>query len=218
MKGAGKTPSGNQARADHQKLFDSSKVSKWWEDDEWVARTTQECRDFDYRGKIVMAPMVNANKLTLRLEGLHYGADRVYSEEIFDFELAKSRRYYNKVFDKVDYICGDQDRSWGKVVWSTNKEEGRRVALQLGTSEQGLAVTAALRVCKDVGAIDVNMGCPKDFSLRRGMGAALLTRPDRVSDILKALRRNLPEEVKLTAKIRLLDDVEEKFPQENFRV
>ena len=29
--------------------------------------------------------------------------------------------------------------------------------------------------------IDVNMGCPKGFSLKGGMGAALLTQPEKVS-------------------------------------
>ena len=31
--------------------------------------------------------------------------------------------------------------------------------------------------------IDVNMGCPKGFSLKGGMGAALLTQPEKVSRV-----------------------------------
>lgn len=33
-------------------------------------------------------------------------------------------------------------------------------------------------VSADVGRIDVNMGCPKAFSLQGGMGAALLRKPE----------------------------------------
>ena len=31
--------------------------------------------------------------------------------------------------------------------------------------------------------VDVNMGCPKGFSLKGGMGAALLTQPEKVSRV-----------------------------------
>lgn len=33
--------------------------------------------------------------------------------------------------------------------------------------------------------VDVNMGCPKSFSVDGGMGVALMSKPDDVVDILK---------------------------------
>ncbi|MBA0793919.1 hypothetical protein Gohar_018296 [Gossypium harknessii] len=59
-----------------------------------------------------------------------------------------------------------------------------------------------LELCKDVAAVDINMGCPKSFSVSGGMGAALLTKPDLIHDILTTLRRNIDTPV--TCKIRLL--------------
>ncbi|CAL5324467.1 unnamed protein product [Camellia sinensis] len=56
--------------------------------------------------------------------------------------------------------------------------------------------------CKDVAAVDINMGCPKSFSISGGMGAALLTKPELIHDILTTLKRNLDTPV--TCKIRLL--------------
>ena len=35
----------------------------------------------------------------------------------------------------------------------------------------------------DVAGIDVNMGCPKEFSLKGGMGAALLAQPEKVREV-----------------------------------
>ena len=35
----------------------------------------------------------------------------------------------------------------------------------------------------DVAGIDVNMGCPKEFSLKGGMGAALLSQPERIREV-----------------------------------
>jgi len=37
--------------------------------------------------------------------------------------------------------------------------------------------------CGDVGAIDVNMGCPKPFSTAGGMGSALLKQPQRAHEV-----------------------------------
>lgn len=56
---------------------------------------------------------------------------------------------------------------------------------------------------KDVAAIDVNMGCPKHFSVQGGMGAALLHKPEIAADIIATLRRNL--NVPVSCKIRFTD-------------
>jgi len=60
---------------------------------------------------------------------------------------------------------------------------------------------------EDVSGIDVNCGCPKKFSIQGGMGAALLTNPDK----LKAILTNLVENCGLpvTCKIRMLETKEE---------
>lgn len=50
--------------------------------------------------------------------------------------------------------------------------------------------------------LDVNMGCPKPFSCDFGMGAALLQKPDRAKDILRALVKNVP--LPITCKIRFV--------------
>lgn len=46
------------------------------------------------------------------------------------------------------------------------------------------------------------MGCPKEFSLKGGMGAALLSDPNRAKLILKTLVDNV--NVPVTCKIRFL--------------
>lgn len=51
------------------------------------------------------------------------------------------------------------------------------------------------------------MGCPKEFSVKGGMGSALLRQPDKVKDILTTLVSNLS--IPVTCKIRLLPTVEE---------
>ncbi|GAB2279244.1 hypothetical protein Dimus_013892, partial [Dionaea muscipula] len=63
-------------------------------------------------------------------------------------------------------------------------------------------VSVLILRCKDVAAVDINMGCPKSFSVSGGMGAALLSKPEMIHDILTTLKRNL--DIPITCKIRLL--------------
>lgn len=55
--------------------------------------------------------------------------------------------------------------------------------------------------------IDINMGCPKEFSIKGGMGASLLKQPEKAKAILNTLVKN--SQVSITCKIRVLDDLEE---------
>lgn len=60
---------------------------------------------------------------------------------------------------------------------------------------------------QDVAGIDINMGCPKDFSLKGGMGAALLSCPDKACAILSAVVSAVS--VPVSCKIRVLPDMDD---------
>lgn len=51
-----------------------------------------------YRDKIIMAPMVKIGTLPTRILALRYGADLVYTEEIIDWRLLRSKRIPNGTF------------------------------------------------------------------------------------------------------------------------
>lgn len=48
------------------------------------------------------------------------------------------------------------------------------------------------------------MGCPKEFSIKGGMGAALLLQPEKAKNILRTLVQNLS--IPVSCKIRVLED------------
>lgn len=48
------------------------------------------------------------------------------------------------------------------------------------------------------------MGCPKEFSIKGGMGVALLTQPEKAKNILSTLIQNL--KIPVTCKIRVFED------------
>lgn len=96
----------------------------------------------------------------------------------------------------MDYI----DEHDGHIVFRTCALEKDKVVLQLGTANAERALRIAKMVENDVAGIDINMGCPKEFSIKGGMGAALLNDPDRAKNILKTLVENI--KIPVTCKIR----------------
>ena len=51
-----------------------------------------------YIDKIILAPMVRMGTLPLRLLALRYGADIVYTEEIVDKKMVRTKRIVNGKF------------------------------------------------------------------------------------------------------------------------
>lgn len=152
----------------------------------------------DYRNVVVLAPMVRAGTLPLRLTCLDYGADLVFSEELVDKKLIGCTRRAGAAPGVIEFISARD----GAHVFSTCAAEAGRNVLQIGTADAALALQAVSPFARDVAAIDVNMGCPKPFSTHCGMGQGLLSTPELAADIIGTLRRNLP--IPITCKIRVL--------------
>ncbi|KAF1354913.1 hypothetical protein BDV97DRAFT_395315 [Delphinella strobiligena] len=175
----------------------------------------------DYRGKVVLAPMVRSGECPSRLLALKYGADLVWGPETVDKALIGTTRRINPVTKTIDFtrissngvknpnLSPNQRES---LIFRLNPErEGRQLIHQIGTSNPETAVQAAKLIAGDVAGIDVNAGCPKPFSTTGGMGAALLKTPDKLCSILEALVSEVgtPFEIGISVKIRLLNTPEE---------
>ncbi|KAL2093342.1 hypothetical protein ACEWY4_010654 [Coilia grayii] len=161
-----------------------------------------ETAELSFRDKTALAPMVRVGTLPMRLLALDYGADIVYCEELIDIKMAQCKRIVNEVLDTVDYVAPDD-----RVMFRTCGRERGRVIFQMGTADPERALTVAKLVQNDVAAIDVNMGCPKEYSTKGGMGAALLSDPDKIEAILTTLVKGLSKPV--TCKIRVLPSLED---------
>jgi tRNA-dihydrouridine synthase len=159
-----------------------------------------------YKSAKILAPMVRCGTLPLRLLALRYGANTVYSEEIVDKKLIQCERIENKILGTIDFVSGEVGNR--ELVFRTlRQEEHGKLVFQIGTATPELAVQAAKVVAADVDSIDVNMGCPKHFSVHSGMGVALTRDSDRACSIIRALRASL--DIPVSCKIRLLETVDE---------
>ncbi|POS69171.1 dihydrouridine synthase [Diaporthe helianthi] len=180
-----------------------------------VRRVAIPPRGVDYRGKLVLAPMVRSGELPSRLLALHYGADLVWGPETVDRSMLGATRRVNPTTKTIDFIRvphhGQKQpppNAKESVIYRLHPErEGRKLIFQIGTSDPDRAVAAARLIAPDVAGIDVNAGCPKSFSTHDGMGAALLRTPDKLVAILEALVKNIvPEfQIGISVKIRILE-------------
>ena len=169
----------------------------------------------DYRGKVVLAPMVRSGELPSRLLALKYGADLVWGPETVDRSMIGTTRRINPAISTIDFTRPPSNSSRPppdiqreSLIYRIHPErEHGKLIFQIGTSSPETAVDAARLVARDVTGIDVNAGCPKPFSTSGGMGAALLQTPDRLASILTALVKEIGEvyEIGISVKIRLLE-------------
>ncbi|KAG9257000.1 putative tRNA dihydrouridine synthase [Emericellopsis atlantica] len=169
-------------------------------------------RGVDYRGgKVVLAPMVRSGELPTRLLSLKYGADLVWGPEVVDRAIIGATRRVVEKSKIVEWVhnanAENQSHPGERIIFRTSEKEAGKMVFQVGTADPELAVKAAQLVAADVNEIGVNAGCPKPFSTKGGMGAALLQTPDKLCSILRALVENVgsKHDISISVKIRILD-------------
>lgn len=172
----------------------------------------------EYRGKVVLAPMVRSGECPSRLMALKYNADLVWGPETIDKALIGTTRRENIRTGTVDFTRISSNGAKNPAIDPGQREsviyrlhparEGSKLVYQIGTANPETAVQAAKLIAPDVAGIDVNAGCPKPFSTSGGMGAALLKTPEKLESILRALVKEVgePFEIGISVKIRLLND------------
>lgn len=172
----------------------------------------------DYRGKVVLAPMVRSGELPTRLIALKYGADLVWGPETIDKAIVGASRRINPRNSMVEFTRIPSNNNakanaepQESIIYRIDpqREKGKLI-FQMGTASPKIAVEASKVIAGDVAGIDVNAGCPKPFSTSGGMGAALLQTPDHLGEILEALVSEVGNvwQIGISVKIRILPDQE----------
>lgn len=141
------------------------------------------------RPVLVAGPMVRYSKLPFRETLRHYNCDIVYSPMILAREFVR-----NSQARLSDFSTNDNDRC---------------LIVQVGVNN----VTDLLRMVEmikdDVDGIGINCGCPIKEQVREGIGAALMSQPELVSGMVKAVKDKYGDEICIETKIRVHDDIEE---------
>ena len=118
------------------------------------------------------------------------GVDRCVSEFIRITDMLLPERVFTRVMPEL--------RNGGRTV------AGVPVRGQLlGSDPACMADNAARLASLGPTGVDLNFGCPAKVVNRHGGGAALLQTPQRVGDIVAAVRRAVPAHLPVSAKMRL---------------
>lgn len=141
--------------------------------------------------KIILAPMEGVvdpvvRQLFSALGGIDYC--------VTEFLRITSNLYPNKVFYK----------NCPELLNNSRTASGTPVFLQILGSDL-ITMAENAQKAAELGAfgIDINFGCPAKTVNRHDGGAALLREPDRVFKVVESVRRAVPPQIPVTAKVRL---------------
>lgn len=133
------------------------------------------------KGKALLAPMAGISNLPFRLIARSFGCALAFTEMI------SANGIIRKSDRTLEYLrtCAD-DNPLGAQIF--------------GADPEIMAEAACIVANHGVDVIDINMGCPVKKVIKAGAGAILMKDPDRVSRIIRAVKKAV--RIPVTVKIR----------------
>lgn len=134
------------------------------------------------RKKVILAPLTRGNNLPFRRLCADFGADVTMSEMAFARQLIRGR--YRKEITRLRRA--ENEKIYGVQIATNVIDEGVKAGL----------------MAADAGAdwLDLNCGCPIWEATRRGLGSALLRKPEKLARLVSGIAGQLT--IPLTVKIR----------------
>lgn len=141
---------------------------------------------------IVLAPMEGVTDAPMRALMTERGGFSYCVSEFLRVsqEVLPARTFYDNVPELRNPEC------------TTDSQVPVQIQL-LGGHPGRLALSALRAVEAGAKAIDLNFGCPAPTVNRHDGGASLLKHPDRIQEIVSEVRKALPLEIPVSAKLRL---------------
>ena len=133
------------------------------------------------QGQVILAPLTRGNNLPFRRLCAYYGADVTMSEMGFARQLIKGDPK-----EKTRLRRAENEQLYGLQIATNVIDEGIKAGM----------------MAAEAGAdwVDLNCGCPIHEATRRGLGSALLRKPEKLARLVAGIAKELP--IPLTVKIR----------------
>lgn len=132
-------------------------------------------------GRLFLAPMVRVTDPAFRVLCREQGASLAFTEMIVAEALAR----------KIPKIVRD----------TVARPRDRPLGVQIAATDPKIAALAVRCADETAALFDLNLGCPVHHALNQGIGAALLSDPVRIGELLAAMRSATDKPV--TAKMRV---------------
>jgi nifR3 family TIM-barrel protein len=140
-------------------------------------------KNVEFKNRVFLAPMAGVTNMAFRKLAVKHGAGMVYAEMVSDKGLL-----YDNVRTKRMIEVSDDEHPVVMQIFGSNKETLVLAAKYIEEHSKA-----------DI--IDINMGCPVNKVIKSGAGSALLKDPDKVYEIVKAVKEavKLPVTIKIRA-------------------
>lgn len=149
--------------------------------------------------KFAVAPMVCQSDAPFRALCLKYGATVTYTEMLYTSKIVSDPDYLDNVLPSYDTKLIKEEYSYKPLIVQVCGNDPIVMS-------KAVFIIASTR--KDVGAIDINLGCPQDRARDGLFGSFLLDKQhwERVFSCVKACSEALlPFDVPFICKIRLIE-------------
>ncbi|KAL1920880.1 uncharacterized protein VTP21DRAFT_11515 [Calcarisporiella thermophila] len=144
----------------------------------------------DKKGFInVCAPMVRYSKLPFRELVRGYDVDLCYTPMIL------ANAFKNSEFAR-------------QSEFSTNAHDSPLVVQFAASSPEDLAEAAEL-VAPYCGGVDLNCGCPQKWAIKEQIGAHLMSQPEKVRNMVRAVKGRVGDRINCSVKIRIHSNLKE---------
>ncbi|XP_077291543.1 dihydrouridine synthase 4 [Arctopsyche grandis] len=137
----------------------------------------------------VCAPMVRYSKLQFRSLVKQYGVDLCFSPMIL-----------------ADSFCHSSKARYNEFATSTSDTP---LIVQFAAKTTHDFVGASKLIYPYADGVDLNCGCPQRWAMKDGYGCSLLTQPEIIHDLVRNFKNNLPNDISVSVKIRLLNDLKD---------
>ncbi|KAI0461453.1 hypothetical protein LJB42_000749 [Komagataella kurtzmanii] len=137
----------------------------------------------------IAGPMVRYSKLPFRELVRFYNVDLVYTPMILAREFVR-----NKVARYSDFTTNIRDTP---------------TIVQIGCNNSVDLLRMVDMIHSYVDGISLNCGCPIKEQVREGIGAALMTEPEKVSQMVRVVKEKYGDSVCIETKIRIHNDIQE---------
>lgn len=151
--------------------------------------------------RTVAAPMVAQSDRAFRQLVRQNGCDATYTQMIHAKNFVKSDKFR---VNHLDVFPRD-----------FSNELDRPVVVQLAGHSVDAVVSTALQITEiadgNLDGIDINLGCPQSIARKGRYGAFLFledecSNNDVICDMIRSLRKALPSDINVTAKIRIMEN------------
>lgn len=135
----------------------------------------------DFHGQVLLAPLTKGGNLPFRRLCVTFGASITMSEMAYAYQVVRRTKTEMALLRKhASESC---------------------FGVQIAAAKADVAIAAAqTAIERGASFIDLNCGCPIHDVVKRGMGATLMQRPNRLADLVASMVQALP--VPVTVKIR----------------